>query len=212
MTRTHKIRRGTSAFTLIEVMTAVALMTVSASGILLMQGATTSANQQAQEMSVAADFAQTWMERLKRDSLMWNEMGEAPRLANPAYLSMTVSAVGDDIWNRPVTGTLRDATESEAADAQGFDVDTSNADNFARIRYCMNFRNVVQHLATNPATLLIDTDTVRVDVRVWWVRRGENRTALAPANVNQCATALSSADISAMSARVIYMSNTLRWR
>lgn len=203
MSRTSIIRRRREGFTLIEVMTAVALLTVSASGILLMQGATASANQQAYESTVASDFAQTWIERLKRDSLRWTEVGEASRTAGPIYLNGPVSACGEDEWLRP---TLVDPNETQAADAFGFDVNPADS---ARVRYCMNYRTVVQHMAPN-AGLVLDTDTVRVDVRVWWIRRGERRDILM-AGADPCGTPPDPSDFQNMLARVVYVSTVLRW-
>ncbi len=206
----RRIKRGVVAgFTLVEVMTAVALMTIGASGIVMMQGATTRANQLAQESTVAVSFAQTWVERLKRDSLLWIDVGEAARTAapGPVYLSAALSSVGTDIWNLPVLAN----GASHAADAYGYDVDTGNALNFPRIRYCVNFRNVVQHVAPN-AFLAPDTDTLRVDVRVWWVRAGDARSVLMGPGADPCLVPPDENAITRGEARVVYVSNVVRWR
>ncbi len=208
MSRTPTLRRRSEAFSLIEVMVAVALLTASASGILLMQGATSSANQQAHESSVATDFAQTWVERLKRDSLRWTQIGETDRTDadGPIYLDGALSGTGEDNW---LTPAFTDATESHAADPFGFDVHPTI--DGARVRYCMNYRNVVQHLAPNPLTLLLDTDTLRVDVRVWWVRRGDRRDLVVANAANPCAAPPTQGDFQNMLARVIYVSTVVRW-
>jgi len=206
MSRSPTQRRRSEAFTLIEVMTSVALLTVSASGILLMQGATSSANQQAHESSVATDFAQTWVERLKRDSLRWTQIGEADRTDDPIYINGALSDVGQDNWLTPAFVLANN--ESNAADAFGFDVNPADA---ARVRFCMNYRNVVQHVAPHPTTLLPDTDTLRVDVRVWWIRRGDRRDLMVPAGASQCDVMPAQSDFQSMLARVVYVSTVLRW-
>ena len=205
MTRARKRMTRRDGFTLVEVMTAVALMIVASAGILTMQGATTKANQIAQETTVAIDFAQTWMERLKRDSLRWTAVGQTARMNGPLYLSMEPSGAGQDIWNVPAAT----ATEAPAADAYGFEV--GPADDGARIRYCMGFRNVIQHLGANPLTGTLDDDTVRVDVRVWWHRQNFDQ-GLADMTNNRCDGAATPINVGARNdVRVVYLSNVLRW-
>ena len=158
-----------AGYTLIEVMTAMVVMTIGATGIVAMQGAAVRANQDASETSNAVNFASTWIERLKRDSRRWIQNG-APDLAaaNNAWLSNAVSDNGN--WIVPATT----APEQAAADINGFDTSNEfvpingNADPIAH--FCANVRlSVVQ--AYNPLTGTFtanDVNAIRTDVRVWW--------------------------------------------
>jgi Tfp pilus assembly protein PilV len=203
-------RSRVAGHTLIEVMTAMVLLTVAGTGVVSMQGATTFATQQAQESTIAINFAQTWLDRLKRDALRWTAIGETARQNGPQYLNQAVSGAGEDTWNLP-TWNPANPNESHAADANGFDVvDPGNAANMGRIRFCAHFRNVVQHRATNIATGALDTNTVRVDVRVWWVRVGDSR-AIGDIAANGCAAPPAQAVLNGPATREVYLSTVLRW-
>jgi prepilin-type N-terminal cleavage/methylation domain-containing protein len=162
-----------AGYTLVEVMTAVVVMTIGTTGILAMQGATTRANQDAYESGVAANFAATWLERIKRDARQWTARGNTT-LANTRYLSGTITTVRDEdeppvyfVPARRMAGA--DVLESPAADYFGFD--TSDA---ARMHYCVNVNLTLSH-AFNPAgTLDLDADAnaIQAAVRVWWYRWG----------------------------------------
>ncbi len=204
-------RSRLAGHTLIEVMTAMVLLGVAGTGIVSMQGATTLATQQAQETTVAVNFAQTWLDRLRRDSLRWTDIGEAARTqaGGPVYLSAALSAAGTDVWNLPAI--VANSNESHAADAYGFDVVNPNvAANMARIRYCMNFRNVVQHLAMNPVTGALGTNTLRVDVRVWWTRMGDSRLTGTMATTG-CTAPPTQAVLDGPTTREVYVSTVVRW-
>ena len=188
----------TSGHTLIEVMTAMVLLTVAATGTISMQSATTLGTQQAQETSVAVTFAENWLERIKRDALLWTAPGNP---VGPLYVSQPASGFGDNIWNLPAP-TL--ANESYAADAYGFDVLTP-ATNIAPIRYCAHFRNVVQHVG------IMGTDAIRVDVRIWWPRAGDGRT-VGNMSTTGCETMPAAALIASPATREIFVSTVVRWR
>lgn len=206
----HSVRSARSGHTLIEVMVAVALLTVGASGILAMQGATTRANQQAYESTVALNFAQNWIDRLKRDSLRWTAVGVASRtaLGGPIYLNGALSSNANTLWLVPFNDPASD--ESYAADVDGFDV-RDPINNAARIRFCANYRLVLHAVDENPALPgnPLDDNSVRAEVRVWWHRMGDDR------NVGGmgagCAVVPTAADLALPGTREVYLSNVFRW-
>jgi type IV pilus assembly protein PilV len=191
-----------SGYTLIEVMTAVVVLTIGATGILAMQGASVRSNRDASETSTAINWATTWIERIKRDAYRWNATGNVD-LGNTTYL--VNATTNPKAWVLPATT----APESAGADYFGYDVVAANA---ADIRYCVNLRFTVAQ-AYNPATgtmlATADANAVRADVRVWW-----DRNSLDVTRVSQnCLTAvLTAAQINAPQIRKHYLSTVVTWR
>jgi prepilin-type N-terminal cleavage/methylation domain-containing protein len=164
-------RAGSSGYTLIEIMIAVVVMTIGATGILAMQGASVRSNQDAAETSVAINFAATWMERLKRDARMWIASGPTD-IASTRYLRNV--GLG---WVVP--GAV--APEAASADFYGFDSTTDP-------RYCVNIRIAPVH----QSSAAVGLDSVRADVVVWWHRTSSNDTSRSAA---LCATPLTPAQL-----------------
>jgi prepilin-type N-terminal cleavage/methylation domain-containing protein len=200
MKRTKHPRRG--GYTLIEVMTSVVVLTIGATGILAMQGASVRSNRDASETSTAINWATTWVERIKRDAYRWNATGNID-LGNTTYLLNATTNPG--AWVLPAAA----APESAGADVFGYDVLAANA---ANIRYCVNLRFTVAQ-AYNPATgtMLIATDAnaVRADVRVWWHRNSLDANRIAPVCLD---AVLTGAEINAARVRKHYLSTVVTWR
>jgi type IV pilus modification protein PilV len=160
-----------AGYTLIEVMTAMVVMTIGVAGILAMQGATARANQDAYESGVAANFANSWLERLKRDARRWTSTGNVT-LANTNYLSgpLNTRDQPDTFFVPAAVRAGTDLVESPAADYFGFEVEPAQA------YYCVNLSLVASH-AYNPASpaawvLPRDVNAIQAAVRVWWYRWG----------------------------------------
>ncbi len=179
--RRNRTRSAARAgYTLVEVMVALAVLSVGVTGILSMQNAAIQANRRAQEMTIATNVARRWMERLRRDSLMWN----TPSQSNPVsdlgrdtrYVCLLVGCAGGggggmgNQWLVPPTvGTAGVGDlESAAFDAFGNDVPIGSTST----RFCTNLRlNWLVAQANNRQGL------IRAEVRVWWYREGATRNA-----------------------------------
>jgi prepilin-type N-terminal cleavage/methylation domain-containing protein len=179
-----------AGYTLVEVMLAVSVLAVGASGFTLMQGASTRAVQGAQEHTVALQFQETWVERVRRDALQWRAP-TAVALAATQYLNVR------DTWLTPapvpeVGGVLI----SPAADASGRDVALGPL-----ARFCVNLRVQSAHLWSPAGVVAVDSiDAVRVDVRVWWSRlsagqAGTGRTLLNGQGGADCTANLTPTDL-----------------
>jgi prepilin-type N-terminal cleavage/methylation domain-containing protein len=203
-----------AGYTLIEVMTAVVVMTIGATGIVAMQGASVRANQDANETSNAVNFATTWIERIKRDARSWNAIGSNDLAAGNNKWLNTVTT-GNGAWFVPTTT----APEQPAADINGFDT----ASEFTVVRngdplafFCANVRlTAVQ--AFDPAAPTVfsaaGVSAIRADVRVWWYRNSNDadRTALACRTRALGAVELN-ADGTSWRFRKTYLSNMVTWR
>lgn len=154
--RSKKAQQG---FTLIEVMMAMAIMTVGALGIMAMGQAATRGNMEARQMTVATEVNRMWVERLRRDTLNWTNNqpgGGAGTVASTNYFAAVppiAGAVGP--WFAPVApaGT----GESFAFDWFGRDTTT-----VPQMTYCTHVR--LSWVRVN--------DTVRAEARTFYRRRG----------------------------------------
>ena len=190
-------------YTLIEVMTAVVVMTIGATGILAMQGASVRSNQDANETSVAINFATTWIERIKRDAArQWTTTG-VTAMNNTTYLRLS------DTYYIPLPA---DARESYGADYFGFDTRTEGC-----IYFCVNMRGSIAH-AYNPLDpgavpdLANDVNALRTDVRVWWYRWGPDADRNVGPRCNATAGVLSTAQLDDPRIRKHYLSTVVTWR
>jgi type IV pilus modification protein PilV len=190
-------RRAVAGYTMLEIMISVVVMTIGATGILAMQGASVRSNQDASETSIAVNFATTWMERVKRDARLWTAQTNASLVANTKYLSMY--AATPNAWAVPPTT----APESAGADYFGFDTPIATGD----VRYCVNLRFNIAHAIGG------QVDAMRADVMVWWHRNAQDTTR----NTQACATALTDTQASSASAadrqlRKHFLSTVVTWR
>lgn len=194
--------KRTGGYTLIEVMMAVVIMVIGATGILAMQGASVRSNQDAGETTTAVNFATTWVERIKRDaSRRWTASGTT-RMLNSPYLRATT----DYFVPEPP-----DARESWGANYFGFETRTAS-----NIYYCVNVRGTVAH-AYNPVTpaapdLDNDINALRVDVRVWWYRWGNAADRTTGPACTATAGVLNAAQIADWNIRKHYLSTVVSWR
>ncbi|WP_437319492.1 type IV pilus modification PilV family protein [Sorangium sp. So ce385] len=157
-------RAGRSGYTLIEVMAALGVLAIGATGVLALQKATLISNTNARNIAVANNIAMTWAERLRVDALQWNEPRRVPDLD------------GDTQWIRlattspfpvKVTPTQVDALGAPSADVFGTDIhlgDTSEPAFCTHVR----FRQFTDPVS---GTRLWES-LIRAEIRVIWERNG----------------------------------------
>jgi prepilin-type N-terminal cleavage/methylation domain-containing protein len=157
MTRRARASRG---YTVVEVMIALALLTVGTSGIIAMQKVTAIANRDAKTLVIATQVARTWIERLRADATQWNH----PSFANPE------SDLADTRWLKTVNGVwfrpADDLAGSPAADALGNDVRDTD---LASAVFCTNVR---LNWLYGPPPGSPPPYLIRAEVRVYWLRDG----------------------------------------
>lgn len=192
-----RTKRGT---TVVEVMMAIAVLAIGATGVVSLHKVVLSANQHARYLSVASEVARTWVERLKADSLLWNYPNELVATSDLETDTVWLSRVLEDdgqVWFRPVSGTtcgihdmfgreqLCDGTEGQLGP------------------FCVNLR--LSWLGSNQ-------DLILGEVRVYWVTRNEGEKAIA-SDLLPCGDGTSPPDVTALSeqgiVRSIYTSTAL---
>lgn len=186
------MKQRAKGFTLIEVMIALAVMTVGAMGIMGLQRATMRGNAEARELTVATDVTRKWVERLRRDSLTWNLQGMPPG----TYLSQIGAPGTVPAWIVPPVPPAP-ATESPATDYLGNDVPPDSPD----VAFCTHV--MLSWVAPN--------NMIRADVRTWWYRRGTRANAVVLDCDGNAVGAVSAQLATAGDLRAVYASTLVRW-
>jgi len=161
-------------FTLVEVMVALGVMTISAMALFGMQAQATRANVRARDMTVASQIAQNVLERMKMDGLAWTALGDAPVVLADTSMLQAVANTGSftTLPERAETRNGRTVVWSNGFDLHGIDVPISGAPaaTLASIRFC----------ASQRLSWVYDTrGAMRADVRVWWTKEAPTRAILA---------------------------------
>ncbi|HKP63465.1 MAG TPA: prepilin-type N-terminal cleavage/methylation domain-containing protein [Polyangiales bacterium] len=156
--------RRRQAFTLVEVMVSLGVMTIAALAIFAMQQQLIRANAHARQLTIATQIAQNWIERLKMDALRWNAAGPP---SNTRYLKAILAPDADPAGFIPipldiVTNGTEKRVVSHAFDWFGNDLDTTGGAP-AGLVYCASHR--LNWVFDNMRV-------IRADVRVWWPRDG----------------------------------------
>jgi prepilin-type N-terminal cleavage/methylation domain-containing protein len=151
--------RQKRAYTIIEVMVAIALLAVAASGIVALQKVTLVSSARGKNLAIAAQLGRTWVERLRGDAVVWNfpspaHPGVPSDLAQTRWLQRISTA--PNTWFRP---DFVDGRGSAGFDPLGNDVsDAAISD----ATFCTHLRLAWLY----PGTVM------RADVRVFWLREG----------------------------------------
>lgn len=160
-------------FTLVEVMVALGVMTISAMALFGMQAQSTRANGRARDMTVASQIAQNVLERMKMDGLAWNTIGDANDVLSKTDILRLVGATPGAFGPLPETSQTRGRTVvwSNGFDLHGIDVAlTGGQVPPGAVRFCASQR--LAWVFDNPQR------AIRADVRVAWSKEAPTRSIL----------------------------------
>ena len=146
--------RGQAGYTMVELMMALALLTVGILGIVSLQRVTVISNGHAKNLAIAQRIAQTWATQLQMDASAWRANGTPPGL-------LTTSAP-DGVWKRPLYVTDR---LGAAFDELGAPLDDDQAPNAA---FCTHIRATWLYNNTG----ISGNGLIRAEIRVFWRRDG----------------------------------------
>jgi type IV pilus assembly protein PilV len=164
MKTARRTRRG---YTVTEVLMALAVLTIGASGVIALQKATLISNTHARNLATANSIAQQWMERMRLDALAWNEPGKVPDLADTKWLNDNTLSV----WAPPPTSPMGVTQPSGAANADVMGADLYNGDTSA-VGFCTQVR--LTRLSTQTAANMQKyRRMIRVEVRTYWDKTGQ---------------------------------------
>src|SRR5262249_4422452 len=121
-------RKPSPGYTMIEVMTALALLTVGATGVVAMQKAAVVGNSSARSIATANAIAARWAERLRVDSMVWNA-NTAPDHAQTRWIKAVTATPNTWLVPPAVAGKV-----APYADPLGADI-IDNSDT-SPVAYC----------------------------------------------------------------------------
>lgn len=166
MSRRLQRQRG---YTAVELMMAIGIFGIGVSGIIAMQKVTAVSNQHAKNLGIATHIAESWLDMLAADAVMWNH----PSPGN------AVPDIGQTTWLQSVRGNANTANDwvlpqystvlsfGPAFDALGNPLDPATAPN-GSIAFCSHLRLSWLYQPTVSGNGLI-----RAEVRVFWLRDGQ---------------------------------------
>jgi prepilin-type N-terminal cleavage/methylation domain-containing protein len=170
MSPRHPRSRG---YTVVEIMMALAVLALGGSGVIAMQKATILANNDARNVATATTIAQSWMERLRADALVWNEPGGQLDIGDTQWLLLAKNGpVIDGDWFQPnqVVAPNPAPAGSPAADIMGADRYAGDA---MLPAFCTQIR--LERFANNKSLPLATYyGMIRAEVRVYWDRSGQS--------------------------------------
>lgn len=158
---TRRTRPSARAITVVEVMMALAMFAIGASGVMAMQKVTLVSNQNARNVEVANEIARTWIERLRSDAMLWNYPSKLNQfqndLSDTQWLFNNTQTFGSSAWFRPAAppANLYGVHDSLGRD----DPDPTSVNNGP---FCVNIR----------LTWIRPNTSIRAEVRVYWLRQG----------------------------------------
>jgi type IV pilus assembly protein PilV len=173
----------TRAYTLVEVLVSLTLLAIGAAGIIAMQKAAVQGHQEARQMDMANAIAREWMERLRRDAMLWTPSTGQQGVVPPPNIAQapTIVITNPPIWYVPVARIAPAGSQSDV-ESPGFDVlgrDVPAADlawasqggsNAAGV-YATNTQTVLSYCTNVRITpLTADQTLLRAEVRVFWAR------------------------------------------
>jgi type IV pilus assembly protein PilV len=167
--------KNARGYTVVEVMMALAVLTLGASGVIAMQKATLIANTNARNLATATALAQSWVERLRVDAQAWNEQGGSPDITQTAWISAAAGSppAGGGGWFTPnlVSFGASKPAGAPSADVMGVDLFPGDSASLAAA-FCPQLR-LTRFATSSSDKLAAFYRVVRVEVRVVWDRHGQ---------------------------------------
>lgn len=150
-------------YTVVELMMALAVLTIGLGGVIAMQKVTVVANWNAKNLAIATHIAQSWLDEIQADSAQWNgtnDFNETDWLVNVGGEDTPAAA-----WFRPVYSETRKF--GAGFDALGSPVTTQEL--ATRAHFCSDLRLTWLGSQTG---MKQGAGLVRVEARVYWLRDG----------------------------------------
>jgi prepilin-type N-terminal cleavage/methylation domain-containing protein len=160
--------RHQRGYTAVELMMAIGIFGIGVTGIIAMQKMTVVSNQHAKNLGIATHIAESWLDMLATDAVMWNHpspQNAIPDIGQTTWLqSVKLNANTANDWILPTYSTV--LAFGPAFDALGNPVDAAAAPN--SVAFCSHLRLSWLYQPTVSGNGLI-----RAEVRVFWLRDGQ---------------------------------------
>ncbi len=146
---------------------AIGIFGIGVTGIIAMEKVTSVSNQHAKNLGIATHIAESWLDMLATDAVMWNHpsaTSDTPDIGQTTWLqSVTPNANTVNDWFLPPYSTL--LAFGPAFDALGNPVNPATA---TAVAFCSHLRLSWLYRPTATGNGLI-----RAEVRVFWLRDGQ---------------------------------------
>jgi type IV pilus assembly protein PilV len=166
-------------YTVVEVMMALAVLTLGASGVIAMQKATLIANTNARNLATASGIASSWVEKLRADILRWNEQAGTADISDTAWITSAATSPPSSGggWFTPNTTAYGGSQPTGAANFDVMGGELHPGDTAALLpAFCTQIR-LTRFSNSTTGNLGMFYKMVRIEVRVRWDRRGGDCTA-----------------------------------
>ena len=208
-------RRSKTGYTVIELLMALTVLALGASGVVAMQRVTLESNRYAKNLAIATRVGEAWADQLEADAARWtliSELNHTTWLKNAGACSQAAAVTS---WFQPDWST--DRQFGPAFDALGNPVDLSVTTPNTYTQFCAHLQLAWLHcdLPTGGGTK--GSGIIRAEVRVIW-RRDDDTTASAASFQTTGQAALCSAsdvagvtnDIALGAYNAVYFSTAIR--
>jgi prepilin-type N-terminal cleavage/methylation domain-containing protein len=164
-------RRTQRGYTVVEVMMALAVLSIGATGVIAMQKATLLGTTNARDLATATAIASSWLERLRVDGLRWR--------ADPTSNLSSMNTPQGPVWLSVVQNDFPNVVNPEgvwiapstAANASGTPAGSwLLAQNGSDVVGADNGNNVEQGFCTNIRITQLLPNLIRAEVRVYWLK------------------------------------------
>ena len=146
---------------------ALGILTLGASGVIAIQKATLIGNTNARYLATANAIAESWVERLRADALVWNAPANADDIADTNWLKLSDANNPNKPWTTPGEFAAPALAGSPDTDVLGADIFPADPGPPASA-FCTQLRLTRFPLAALPAYRKL----IRAEVRVFWERSG----------------------------------------
>ena len=161
-------RLGQRGYTAVELMMAIGILGIGVTGIIAMQKMTVVSNQHAKNLGIATHIAESWLDMLATDAVMWNHpspTNATPDIGQTTWLqSVKLNANTANDWFLPAYSTV--LAFGPAFDPLGNPVDPAGPP--TTVAFCSHLRLSWLYQPTVSGNGLI-----RAEVRVFWLRDGQ---------------------------------------
>ena len=159
--------RAKRGFTMMEAMIALVLMMIGMLGMGALAGAAVKSNMEAQDRTVATNLAEKMLGMMRTESMGWNSGTWNPSRdsSNPGLFMPFLSLLPPGVANGS-TGFTEATQRLGPVSAFSRDLDLVAPTN-GLAKYCVHYN----------LTWLQPNETIRADIRVYWMRRGADPTA-----------------------------------
>jgi len=186
--RRGKSRRSQRAYTIVELMMALAIFAVGITGVISMQKVTSSSNGHAKNLAIASHIAQSWLDALTVDATQWGQ-NDAGR-TNTTWLK-TGDIQSPPVWVVPAAqGTTF---------GPGFNALGSYTATAGDIAFCTNVR-------LSPLITTAGSQLIRTEVRVFWQKEGGGPLGVA----TLCALSVATVEAGTDRFHLVYKSSAVR--